>query len=112
MSPTADGREWLTSKKIATRLTDKLSVRFKSNTAVSALLVQHHDKIVDAIQTAYEDTGYTTEFKILRLTEQLKDSVMRGDITDIVDVKNAFKSIYTKSVLELYDEEGNLKDGM
>jgi len=47
-----------------------------------------------------------TERKISRLTEQLKDAVVSGGLTDVAVVSELFRDIYKQSTLRGVDEEG------
>lgn len=103
MSTTPDGRQWLTSNNIAERLINAFLLEYPQ-------FESQLDKPIaqDIIRIAYENTNYTMEFKILRLTEKLKDRILDGTITDYEEIKQAFTDIYTTSILALYDDEGNL----
>lgn len=121
--PTPDGREWLSSKAIA----DNLMERIKDDVPQGRIA---------ALKMLLEDgfSGmYGIEFKILRLTEKLKDAIEAGNFgplfvdaegnpvrpqdydparghqhTQAYDIWRAFRDIYTMDVLENVDEDGNL----
>lgn len=98
--PTPDGRSWLTSDAIATRIVNEL---------INADIIAPEDR-VDATAiaaTAYRNTGYGLEFKILRLTEKLRMAIENGQFTDVGSIQVAFNDIYRLEVLDQFDEEGN-----
>lgn len=99
MSTTPDGRSWLTPAAVAQQITDAL------HRAGIVLQVDLLDAEAVA-QSAYEGTGYTVEFKILRLVEKVKDRLLAGELS-FADVRDKLALIYNLDVLELYDEEGN-----
>jgi hypothetical protein len=114
---------WLTSDRVATVVRNKIAERWPGVTVVAASTELHAE-----IQTAYELTGYTREFKILRLCEKLKDSIEAGAFgplyvdpvdghpvtpadphvkTQAYDIWKAMYDIYDEALLECFDEEGN-----
>lgn len=109
--PTPDGREWLTSEALAERFFDAL-VEYDPRAQV---LMDKKPEIVEAVKQIFADL-YGMEFKVARLTEQLKDSILAGDYgplevdgveTQAGSIYLTFKDIYTESVLACYDENGN-----
>lgn len=110
--PTPDGRAWLTSDQLAERFLDYL-IAYDSRVEQ---FISRRQEVVDVVKGAFADL-YTIEFKIARLCEQLKDSIERGDYGPLYDDQNnptqagaifeTISSIYTKSVLDCYDENGN-----
>lgn len=121
--PTPDGREWFNSDKIAQRMIDKLGNEVPQGRAA----------FIRALLTDAFSGLYGIEFKILRLTEKLKDSIEQGafgplfvdaggnpvapqnydpdaghQTTQAYEIWRAFKDIYTLNVLEQFDEDGNL----
>ena len=113
--PTPDGREWLTTERI---VSDYQWVRFYDefkdeprfdHTGAANDDSPFKQRWCAAVVRGFKATGYDTEFKVCRLTEKLKDAIGRADITDIQEVRNTFQTIYTKEILDQYDEEGELK---
>lgn len=105
MSTTPDGRQWLTSEAIAQRITSAL--------ILNGVITEDQTLVVsDIVQQAYANTGYPLEFKILRLTEKIKDQVDSGAMynascTSCQEIRQSFSDVYNASVLANYDEEGN-----
>jgi len=136
--PTPDGRSWLNSTKIGMRIAVFFCDEFRGETWFDGGEPWHIERDIDAeifdivpdenlfpascmlgmpgvkqrflsaMADGFASTGYTMEFKIVRLIEKLKDATDRGGISDLHDIKMAFRSIYNKDVLDLYDEEGEL----
>ena len=117
--PASEGRAWLTSKAIADRIVDRLSADFGEIRGMNRGSVQR------AVREAYEATGYTQEFKILRLVEKVKDAMYLGVfgplyIPNTVDqegerlptpvgvVAKLLKDVYTPEFLDTVDEEGEV----
>jgi len=134
--PTPDGREWLSPRKLGFIIMARFVSTFKGEPwfdggvdwtldwdwttetftitggpfPSTSMLGQPGIKqqFIDILVGAYQTIGYNMEFKILRLTERLKDRIADGTFTHIEQVKTAFRDIYTKEVLDQVDEEGNL----
>lgn len=131
--PTPDGRSWMTREAMWDRMLANLLDEFPQ--LAGQLDTQAKRDRARQIATATIES-LSLEFKILRLTEKLKDSIEAGrfgplfvdaegnkytgqitnpndlplgvSATQAYEIWRAFKDIYTLSVLELYDEEGNL----
>ena len=135
--PSPDGRSWLTSRKIGLQIMTFFIKEFKGEPWFDAETSWSYSWDMDAetftvdvngsfpdtcmlgqpnikarfwniLREGYLATGYGTEFKILRLTEKLKNAIYTDQITDISVIKEAFNDIYTSDVLDQYDEEGDL----
>ena len=134
--PTPNGRSWLTPRKIGLQIMGFFVSEFEGELWFDGGVDWNYAWDMDAetftiaggpfpnkcmlgqpnikarfwniLRDGYLATDYGTEFKILRLTEKLKDAVITDQITDISVVKDAFNDIYTSDVLDQYDEEGNL----
>lgn len=98
---TPDGRAWLTSDAIAEQIGNALY-------QFGVLSEEDLEDAISVIASAYRATGYGLEFKILRLTEKLKDRITDGEFSTVEEITSAFNDIYNLSVLEQFDEEGNL----
>ena len=110
--PTPDGREWLTSQQLVSNMLDHMKTTHPSTANYIDL---HRAELETDLEPVFADL-YSIEFKIARLCEQLKDSVLAGDYGPLGDpatptqagaIYATFKDIYTLSVLECYDENGN-----
>lgn len=123
--PTPDGREWFSSEKIAQIQMDRIADRLPP---LSAPVLE---EIKARLQASFSGL-YGIEFKIGRLTEKLKDAIEAeafGPLfvdadgnrvppsaynpavhseTQAYQIWRAFKDIYTQSILDQYDEDGNL----
>lgn len=100
---TPDGRSWLTSEALADRFLDYL-IAYDSRVEQ---FISNRPEVVGVVKDAFADL-YSIEFKIARLCEKLRDSIDAGTITTFEEVRSAIKDIYTLSVLEQFDEDGNL----
>ena len=114
--PAPDGRGWLTSHAIADRITDLLRERYGTIQGLNRGNVQQ------VVKEAYEATGYTQEFKILRLIEKVKNAIDGGAfgpitipntvhegekvLTPVGEIAMLLRDIYTPEFLEQFDEEG------
>ena len=115
--PAPDGREWLTSQIIADRITDALQERFGTIRGLN------RGNVRKAVREAYERTGYTQEFKILRLLEKIKNAIdaaafgpltvpdtvdMDGEkvLTPVGEIWTLLRDVYTPEFLDQFDEEG------
>lgn len=134
--PTPDGRSWMTLETMWNRVLTNLLDEFP--TLANLLDTQaKRDRARTRAKEALENLSL--EFKILRLTERLKDKIEAGgfgplfvdtegndytgqirdtndppfgvEATQAYHIWRAFKDIYTLSLLEQFDEEGNLIDG-
>lgn len=122
--PAPDGREWLTSRQIAARLGKALLEDERIPQELREYLLAHKAVALDVMEDAFVSTGYTQEFKILRLMEMVVMAVNRLEfgplfIPNTVDVNGdkiptpvgqlwaLFRDIYTLEFLEQFDEEGN-----
>lgn len=112
MSISGDEHPWLSSKNFTIMIMQALKNSFKDNSEVLLIIKKYEQNFLDSIQIGYESTVFSTEFKRLRLTEKLKDAIANGTITSLDKVRTIFADIYQKAVLDLYDEEGNLLDGV
>jgi len=136
--PTPDGRSWLTSRQIGLQMAqhfirefegeawfdaeipfvmdvdmdaETLSITPESPFPDTCMLGQPNIKMRfwDAMRAAFIGTGYTTEFKLCRLWEKLKNRIMANEVSQIEDVKTLIVQFYNKDVLDTLDEDGELK---
>jgi hypothetical protein len=123
--PTPDGRKWLNSDEISGRICDTLEKEHPT-------LATSRANLIERFKDAFSGM-YGIEFKILRLTEKLKDAIEAGQFgplftdengnpvaaqqydaskghltTQAYEIWRAFKDIYTMDVLNAVDEDGNL----
>ena len=113
----APERAWLTSDSIADIITDLLRERFGEVQGMNRGQVQR------VVREAYEATGYTYEFKILRLLEKVKDAIIAGAfgplaipntlnadgekiLTPVGEIATLLRDCYTPEVLDQFDEDG------
>lgn len=106
--PTPDGRAWPTTQTLAQDIFAHIEAAFRNDAWWQALSAGDRNRMLAAIRQGWISTGFGVEFKILRLTERLKDQVRAGNVTKLADVKYAFQAIYSMDVLDQHDEEGNL----
>lgn len=116
--PTPDGRSWLTSTEIASRITDLLQERYGTIAGLNRGGIQN------VVKEAFELTNYHNELKIVRLAEKIKDAAQAGlfgplYIPNTVDVNgepiptpvgvmaSLLIDIYQEGFLDMHDEEGN-----
>lgn len=103
-----DGRAWLTSDQIATKLGQAMLDDTRLPDGLRTTLLNNKAVAKDILKDAFIATGYTTEFKIARLCEKLRDAIDAGTITTFDEVRDTIKDIYTLSFLNQFTEEGEL----
>lgn len=110
--PTPDGRDWLTSEQLVANFLDHMKTTHPSTANYIDL---HRTELESDLQPVFADL-YGIEFKVCRLVEQLKDSINNGDYgplgdpgarTQAGEIYDTMKAIFTLSVLQCYDENGN-----
>lgn len=118
--PTPDGREWLTSDKIA----DFVMEGMDRNLPPQAMAGQDRAAMKAAVVAGFQGTNYHYEFKILRLIEKVKDAIWGGAFgpltipntvdaegmkipTPVGEVAMLLRDCYTPEFLDQFDEEGN-----
>lgn len=122
--PTPDGREWLSSDQIVARLGKAMVEDERMPAQLRAYLLEHKAVALDVLKDAFVSTGYTQEFKIIRLMEKVFDAMKAGAFgprwipnsvnqqgekipTPVGEVWNLFADIFHTEFLEQFDEEGN-----
>ena len=115
--PEPEEAAWLTSHAIADRITDLLRERYGTIQGLNRGNVQK------VVREAYEATGYTREFKILRLVEKVKNAIDGGAFgpltipntvnvggekirTPVGEIASLLRDVYTPEFLDQFDEEG------
>jgi len=110
--PTPDGREWLTSQQLVSNMLDHMRTTHPST---ANYIDAHRAELETDLAPVYADL-YGMEFKVCRLVEALKDSILDGDYgplgteaapTQAGAIYATLKDIFTASVLACYDENGN-----
>lgn len=119
--PTPDGREWVRPIDIV-----KLQINAVREAHPNVTRAQL-ENLAEALAQGVRDAGLGREFKVLRLTERLKDALeagfygpryepntvdVNGDriITPIGQVYEDFRRIYSMDFLDQHDEDGNRKE--
>ncbi len=95
-------RRWPTGAQMAAKVMTRVS---NENPGIA------NNPVLEAAVTAsieawFAGGGHDIERKISRLTEQLKNSLERGDFTTVAPVLVAFREIYDTDFLAQFDEEG------
>jgi hypothetical protein len=110
--PTPDGREWYTSEQLVSNMLDHMKTTHPSTANYIDL---HREELETDLAPVYADL-YGMEFKVCRLVEALKNAIRdeeygplgtEGAYTQAGEIYQTFKAIFTVSVLECYDENGN-----
>lgn len=120
--PTPDGREWL-------RPIDIVKLQIEAVESVHPNVPRGDlESLSAALAQGIRNAGLGMEFKVLRLTERLKDALEAGHygpltVPNTVDregnpiptplglVNADFRRIYSVSFLDEHDEEGNRTEG-
>lgn len=106
--PTPDGRSWLTSDAIATKLGQAMIDDPRLPEQLRTFLLDHKAVAKSVLKDAFVETEIGLEFKIARLCEKLRDAIDAGNITTFDEVRDSIKDIYTLAFLNQFDEEGEL----
>lgn len=106
--PTPDGRSWLTSDEIATKLGQAMIDDPRLPDQLRTFLLDNKAVAKDVLKDSFLTTGIGLEFKIARLCEKLRDAIDAGNITTFDEVRTSIKDIYTLTFLDQFDEEGEL----
>lgn len=116
--------KWATRRDLATALGKRLLEDERVPQPLKDRMLEHRQVALDVMEDAIMGFGLSYEFRILRLTEQLKDAIKSGAFgplvvpntvdqqgqpifTPVGEIAMLFKDIYSPEFLELFDEEGN-----
>lgn len=100
--PTPEGRDWVTRDELVNRILDAL-IAYDSRVEN---VIDRKPELIAALAEALADLSF--EFKILRLTERIFDNLRAGTYETVDQVREDFAQAYTQSVLDCFDENGNL----
>lgn len=114
---------WASSRKLAIRLGQHLINDERMPLQLRQYLLDNRTVALDVLEDAVKDFDLHFEFKILRLTEQLKDAARAGAFgplwipntldgngakipTPVGEIVLLFNDIYSQEFLDQFDEEG------
>jgi len=112
--PTPDGRAWLTSTEIMSRLYTSLQVEFP-NIGNFLDTPEKRDRARNALRSAFVNTGYVAEFKLARMFEKVLLALEAGNFGPVDAVANpnihalatAMRQIFSRDFMDGIDEDGN-----